>query len=375
MGSLETFFLLFLLPFVSASDYCPISKCSNDKVLVRFPFRLQGLQSKYCGYPGFDLSCSNQGKTVLKLPNSGEFLVRNINYLTQQIQLYDSLNCIPKQLLSFNLSDSPFVASVPHNYTFLRCPTQLVESRLATIDCLSNSTTSVLAIATRSVADSLSTSCEIINTLPIPVSWPVQHDAGFSSELRDDIQLTWDSPACAECEERGGICGLDSSNTLHIGCFSSRKGKSSNALQILKVICLSIAVPSLILSAGIVAVAFLIDRNPRRNRRGANQNSATATVAPDEPNIEMVGLDESTIETFEKVVLGDSLRIPAGPNHNTCAICLGEYRSKETLRCIPECNHCFHAECIDEWLKMNNSCPVCRKSPSPSPVRDGSSNV
>ncbi|KAH9698341.1 hypothetical protein KPL71_023975 [Citrus sinensis] len=62
-----------------------------------------------------------------------------------------------------------------------------------------------------------------------------------------------------------------------------------------------------------------------------------------------VGLDESTIESFQKLVLGESKRLPE-PNSSTCPICLSEYLSQETIRCIPECKHCFHAECIDEWL-------------------------
>ncbi|KAF2324878.1 hypothetical protein GH714_020948 [Hevea brasiliensis] len=107
------------------------------------------------------------------------------------IQVYDSDNCLPKRLLSFNLSGSPFVAAAYHNYTFLSCPTQIVESRLTTIDCLSNSTTSVLATASISIADSLSTSCRIIITLPIPVSWPFQYGEEFSSALQDDLRLTW----------------------------------------------------------------------------------------------------------------------------------------------------------------------------------------
>ncbi|EEF39071.1 RING-H2 finger protein ATL3K, putative [Ricinus communis] len=374
MGNLEIFFLLFLLPIIYASEHCAVSKCSNDKVPVRFPFRLEGLQSQQqCGYPGFNLSCNNQRKTVLKLPYSGDFLVRGINYLTQQIQLYDPDNCIPKRLLSFNLSGSPFLAAAHQNYTFLSCPSQLVESRFTTINCLSNSTTSVLATASKSIADSLATSCGVIITLSIPFSWPVQYDEGFSNELMDDLQLTWYSPACEECEQEGGMCGFKTNNSEDVGCFySSKTGQSTGALQILRVICLSVAVPSIILAGGIVAVALLIDRVPRRNRRTTNQNSATVAVSP-LPNIAMVGLDESTIESYEKVVLGESMRLPAGRNDSTCAICLAEYRSKETLRCIPECKHCFHVECIDEWLKMNSSCPVCRNSPSP--LHDRSQNV
>jgi hypothetical protein len=41
-----------------------------------------------------------------------------------------------------------------------------------------------------------------------------------------------------------------------------------------------------------------------------------------------------------------------------CAICLGtvESRNFKTLTC----NHCFHKECIDIWLKDHSTCPYCR---------------
>ncbi|GAV64421.1 hypothetical protein CFOL_v3_07939 [Cephalotus follicularis] len=32
-----------------------------------------------------------------------------------------------------------------------------------------------------------------------------------------------------------------------------------------------------------------------------------------------------------------------GRNDSSCAICLSEYCDKETLSCVPECGHCFHA--------------------------------
>ncbi|KAG8390406.1 hypothetical protein BUALT_Bualt01G0080000 [Buddleja alternifolia] len=78
------------------------------------------------------------------------------------------------------------------------------------------------------------------------------------------------------------------------------------------------------------------------------------------------GLDGSTIESYPKTVLGESCRF-SKPENNTCSICLSEYMSKETLRSILECQHCFHAECIDEWLRLNPSCSVCRNSPMSTP--------
>jgi len=79
----------------------------------------------------------------------------------------------------------------------------------------------------------------------------------------------------------------------------------------------------------------------------------------------VVGLHEPIIESYPKMVLGDSRRLPK-PNEGPCSICLSDYLPKDTIRCIPYCNHCFHADCIDGWLKMNATCPLCRNSPAPS---------
>lgn len=87
------------------------------------------------------------------------------------------------------------------------------------------------------------------------------------------------------------------------------------------------------------------------------------TISDQRPVIRSVsGLDAPTIESYPTTVLGESRRLPK-PTDLCCPICLSDYEPKETLRSIPECNHYFHADCIDEWLKLNGSCPLCRNSP------------
>lgn len=44
---------------------------------------------------------------------------------------------------------------------------------------------------------------------------------------------------------------------------------------------------------------------------------------------------------------------------DTCVICIGSYETGQQLRLLP-CGHDFHDICIDKWLKVSNSCPVCR---------------
>jgi hypothetical protein len=45
--------------------------------------------------------------------------------------------------------------------------------------------------------------------------------------------------------------------------------------------------------------------------------------------------------------------------HQNCPICLDNVLKDGKL--ILECNHYFHGGCIFDWLKENNTCPMCRQ--------------
>lgn len=42
-----------------------------------------------------------------------------------------------------------------------------------------------------------------------------------------------------------------------------------------------------------------------------------------------------------------------------CAICLEEWEVGGTAKQMP-CKHRFHGECIEKWLNIHGSCPICR---------------
>lgn len=62
-----------------------------------------------------------------------------------------------------------------------------------------------------------------------------------------------------------------------------------------------------------------------------------------------------------------------------CAICCCEYEDEDVVRILP-CRHAEHAECLDQWLKLNRSCPLCQRdvgtragaadAPAPAPAAE-----
>lgn len=50
-----------------------------------------------------------------------------------------------------------------------------------------------------------------------------------------------------------------------------------------------------------------------------------------------------------------------GMSEQQCSICLNGYAEDETLRLLPcDKRHHFHKDCVDEWLVVNATCPICR---------------
>jgi len=46
-------------------------------------------------------------------------------------------------------------------------------------------------------------------------------------------------------------------------------------------------------------------------------------------------------------------------SYSTCAICLEKYEIGESVSVLKPCNHMFHENCIDEWIKKSIICPLC----------------
>lgn len=231
MGFLKPifFFTFLLFQTIHANNDCQPQYCGSNPLPIRFPFSLQGQQPPHCGLPDFVLTCSGQesrgpGIPVLNLPDVGNFSVREINYLMQEIRLYDLNGCLPSKLINLSRSSpsaSLFAAAYAQNFTFLSCPRG--STRLATVECLGNSTAEVVATSSEDLARSMSGNCSTMYTVPVPESW--SENNWLSSGLSGDLRLTWSSPDCRWCESQGGVCGYDqNSSSSQIVCYDDKKG-------------------------------------------------------------------------------------------------------------------------------------------------------
>ncbi|KAK8588774.1 hypothetical protein V6N13_087669 [Hibiscus sabdariffa] len=79
--------------------------------------------------------------------------------------------------------------------------------------------------------------------------------------------------------------------------------------------------------------------------------------------VDVVGLDEETIKSYPKLMYSEAKRLKKDCTDTRCPICLADYKGNDSLRLLPGCGHLFHLECVDHWLRLHATCPVCRASP------------
>jgi hypothetical protein len=50
-----------------------------------------------------------------------------------------------------------------------------------------------------------------------------------------------------------------------------------------------------------------------------------------------------------------------GSGSEECAVCMESFSAGDEVRVLP-CNHEFHVACVDQWLRMRSTCPLCRSN-------------
>lgn len=52
-------------------------------------------------------------------------------------------------------------------------------------------------------------------------------------------------------------------------------------------------------------------------------------------------------------------------HHESCSICLVHFSPQEEVHPL-SCGHVFHENCIQEWFKDRDTCPMCRQKMPPT---------
>ncbi|KAJ7942809.1 putative Kinase superfamily protein [Quillaja saponaria] len=248
---------VFCLPFIVllfvqlglSQNECIESKCGRGGPIVQFPFKIKDSKLDHCGYPGFDLSCTDEHETALELPAIPvKFFVRSIDYKSQVLEVYEPNNCFLRQLLGLNFSlSSPFEfqPNLLKNYSIFDCSSS--EGNIGYEKSCSIIDTCYQLCAVLSDYDISSfemPSCTKMGD--ISVSWiPYQRS----------LFLSWTNPDCSVCEAEGKNCRLKNNGTEgEIECFRIPKpirGKSA------KIIASSVVLGSFLLILVAVAVSHI----------------------------------------------------------------------------------------------------------------------
>ncbi|KAL7254277.1 hypothetical protein ACSBR1_008639 [Camellia fascicularis] len=228
------FLILLLVPKLSAGqDECTPTSCSDHGPTIRFPFRLNNRQPQHCGYPGFNLSCSQTNDTVLDLPFSVKVFINYINYTSQSIHITDPDGCFPSQLRNLNLSSSPFqFSNSVSDFSLFSCPAKGQQFQYKT--CIPGEPgREVIAVYN----DFFIYNLGLIYYYPLLSCRKLYNISSVPSEVFDrtsDLQLKWSKQICGNCEAQGKYCRLKISNSTgheNFECFGFLKPPKEGELK------------------------------------------------------------------------------------------------------------------------------------------------
>ncbi|XP_058086335.1 RING-H2 finger protein ATL70-like [Magnolia sinica] len=83
-----------------------------------------------------------------------------------------------------------------------------------------------------------------------------------------------------------------------------------------------------------------------------------------------VGLDDAILLNYPTLLYSHAKIHKKDTISSCCSICIAEYKDTDMLRLLPDCKHLFHVKCVDAWLQLHPTCPLCRMSPLPTPLAE-----
>ena len=69
------------------------------------------------------------------------------------------------------------------------------------------------------------------------------------------------------------------------------------------------------------------------------------------------GLDPTLLDNLPSTKLRDVSKLE--DDKKNCIICMEDFKVDDEVIFLP-CLHIFHKDCITEWLKSHDDCPICK---------------
>ncbi|KAJ6864677.1 RING-H2 finger protein ATL70 [Populus alba x Populus x berolinensis] len=130
---------------------------------------------------------------------------------------------------------------------------------------------------------------------------------------------------------------------------------------------IGVSIGILLLITTITLASYFCARNQQTPEPGRGRNSADRQLNPQNCAVD-IGLDEATLKSYPTLLYSEAKLHKTDSTSTCCSICLADYKSTDKLRLLPDCGHLFHLKCVDPWLRLHPTCPVCRTSPLPTPL-------
>nr|XP_009610438.1 RING-H2 finger protein ATL66-like [Nicotiana tomentosiformis] len=112
----------------------------------------------------------------------------------------------------------------------------------------------------------------------------------------------------------------------------------------------------------IATLLFLYARWVCKFRSPLSAEAARSAHAPSSVPPPPQGLDPAFIDNLPIILHRTSDCRGNTAAEVECCICLGIFQDGDKVKVLPSCQHCYHSECVDKWLRNQSSCPLCRAS-------------
>ncbi|KAJ0545440.1 putative protein kinase RLK-Pelle-WAK-LRK10L-1 family [Helianthus annuus] len=218
------FFSLFFLFNYSFSvnplyESCVPKHCGDGRN-ISYPFYIDGIQEPYCGYPGFELHCDNNGSSILRLSESN-FAVKHIEYNKSRIRLQSSM--FTSNRTDHCLSTIRNITSDPNRFMIDNNTT----TKLYSISSCSSNVSRVLEkyrnrlceneeyvmvkddMNFKNLTDGCGRRGKIV-AMPVELGGGGVVDGGnYTEVVEKGFDMRWRAGDCDVCETSGGRCGFN----------------------------------------------------------------------------------------------------------------------------------------------------------------------